>query len=156
MDFGLRIADSGVRRQEPAIRNPQFAMASAGFTLLEVLVATALMGIAVAALMSGLSGSLRNLSRAEAYEKAVLVGRAQLNRLLVEETLTPGQLAGQWDESVRWEAEIRPWDPSGAGGRGAAVTNLMVVSLTVFWKGARGEKHVTFETCKYEPQLPPQ
>ncbi len=97
---------------KPAIRNPQSAVAGAGFTLLEVLIAMALVGIAVSALMSGMSGSLRNLARAENYERAVLVGRAQLNRLLVEQPLVPGRLAGRWDESVRWEAEIRRWNPA--------------------------------------------
>ena len=124
---------------------------SAGFTLLEVLVATALVGIAVAALMGGISGALRNLSRAEGYEKAVLVGRAQLNRLLVEEKLEPGRLAGRWDADYRWVAETRQWNPAEAVADRRALPPLMLVSLTVFWKSAGGEKQVTFETCKYEP-----
>ena len=146
---------------KPAIRNPQSAVAGAGFTLLEVLIAMALVGIAVSALMSGMSGSLRNLARAENYERAVLVGRAQLNRLLVEQPLAPGRLAGRWDESVRWEAEIRRWNPAGPAGpagidaveQRAALPPLVLVTLTVFWKGASGEQRATFETCKYEPQL---
>ena len=140
---------------KPATRNPQSAVAGAGFTLLEVLIAMALVGIAVAALMSGMSGSLRNLARAENYERAVLVGRAQLNRLLVEQPLVPGRLAGRWDESVRWEAEIRRWNPAGTDAveQRAALPPLVLVTLTVFWKGASGEHRATFETCKYEPQL---
>ncbi len=138
-----------------AVRAPHSALGSAGFTLLEVLVATALMGIAVAALMSGLSGSLRNVSRAEAYEKAVLLGRAQLNRLLTEENLKPGRLAGQWDETFRWEAEIRRWDPAGAAQveQNPALPPVAIVKLTVFWKVRSGEKQATFETCKYDPRL---
>ena len=148
------VGSSGGGRVPVQVRRP----AIHGFTLLEVLVAMALLGIAVAALMSGLSGSLRNLARTEAYEKAVLVGRAQLNRLLIEQTLVPGRLRGRWDETFRWEAEIRRWNPAGAAGgeQQPALLPLVLVTLTVFWKGASGEQRATFETCKYEPQLPAQ
>jgi len=130
---------------------------SGGFTLLEVLVATALVGIAAAALMSGLSGSLRNLSRAEGYEKAVLVARAQMSRLLIEEKLKPGNLEGRWDESYRWEAEVAPWDPGGrAPVNPDVVPEMAVIKVRVFWKGVQGEKQVTLETCKYQGWSPPQ
>ena len=157
MGFGpaiRHVGSSGGGRVPLQVRQP----AIHGFTLLEVLVAMALLGIAVAALMSGLSGSLRNLARTEAYEKAVLVGRAQLNRLLIEQTLVPGRLRGRWDETFRWEAEIRRWNPAGAaaGEQQPALPPLVLVTLTVFWKGASGEQCATFETCKYEPQLPAQ
>ena len=157
MGLGLAIRDvgsGGGGRASIQLRQP----ATHGFTLLEVLVAMALLGIAVAALMSGLSGSLRNLARTETYEKATLVGHSQLNRLLIEQTLVPGRVAGRWDETFRWEAEIRRWNPAGAaaGGRQAALTPLVLVTLTVFWKGASGEQRATFETCKYEPQLQAQ
>ncbi len=128
--------------------------ASSGFTLLEVLMATALAGIAVAALLAGISGSLRNLSRAEAYEKAVLVGRAQFNRLLIEETLEPGHFAGRWDNDYRWAADIRRWNPAEIAADPRTLPPLMLVRLTVFWRSAGGEKQATFETCKYQPPAP--
>lgn len=119
--------------------------------------ATALMGIAVAALMGGLSGSLRNLSRAEGHEKAVLVARAQMNRLLVESELRPGRLGGQWDRDYRWEADVRRWDPAGGAAtrQNIPLPPLVLVTLTVYWKTAGAEKHARFETCKYEPRLLP-
>ncbi|MCX6615273.1 MAG: prepilin-type N-terminal cleavage/methylation domain-containing protein [Acidobacteria bacterium] len=147
------IFSGGGLNPQSAIRNPQLA----GFTLLEVLVATALVGIAAAALMSGLSGSLRNLSRAEGYEKAVLVARAQMSRLLIEEKLKPGRLEDRWDESYRWEAEVAPWDPGGrAPVNPDVVPEIAVIKLRVFWKGVQGEKQVTLETCKYQGWSPPQ
>ena len=127
----------------------QSPKSQSGFTLLEVLVATALMGIAVAALMSGIAGSLRNLSRAESHEKAVLVGRAQLNRLLVEEDLEPGRLEGHWDADYRWEADVRQWNPAGDDSEqlDPRLPRVMVVRLTVFW----GPKQLTLETVKHRP-----
>ena len=155
MGLGVAIRDvgsGGGGRASVQLRQPP----THGFTLLEVLVAMALLGIAVAALMSGLSGSLRNLARTETYEKATLVGRSQLNRLLIEQTLVPGRVAGRWDETFRWEAEIRRWNPAASAEQQVALPPLVLVTLTVFWKGASGEQRATFETCKYEPQLPAQ
>jgi len=144
---------SAIRIPHSPLRTPH----SGGFTLLEVLVATALVGIAAAALMSGLSGSLRNLSRAQGYEQTVLVARAQMSRLLIEEKLKPGRLEGRWDERYRWEAEVAPWDPSGRAPVNPDVPpEMAVIKLRVFWKSVRGEKQVTFETCKYQGWSPPQ
>src|SRR5688572_23288187 len=53
-----------------------------GFTLLEALVATAVLGASVAALLGLLSGALRNAARLEAPERALLLGQSKLNELL--------------------------------------------------------------------------
>ncbi len=126
------------------------AAGSAGFTLLEVLVATAIAGIAVAALTAGLSGSLRNLGRAEGHEKALLIGRSQLNRLLIEEKLEPGRLEGAWDGEYRWVARITRWNPAEVDPRSAPP--VMVVRLTVYWRTPAGEKQLLLETSKYVQQ----
>src|SRR3990167_7380308 len=53
-----------------------------GFTLLEALVATAVLGASVAALLGLFSGALRNAARIEAPERALLLGQSKLNELL--------------------------------------------------------------------------
>jgi len=53
-----------------------------GFTLLEALVATAVLGASVAALLGLLSGSLRNAARMEAPERALLLGQSKLHELI--------------------------------------------------------------------------
>ncbi len=125
-----------------------------GFTLMEVLVATAIMGIAVAALMSGFSGSLRNMGRAQGYERALLLGREQLNRMLVEGA-KPGLWHGRWDDGTRWEAQVERWDPQARKQRprDQELPPVAVIRLTVFWKGSTGEKSVTLETSKYDAEL---
>ena len=46
-----------------------------GFTLLEVLVATLIMGIAIAGILSAISASSRNAARLTQYDRAVLLAR---------------------------------------------------------------------------------
>src|SRR5205085_7314962 len=58
-----------------------------GFTLLEVLVATTIMGIAVVTLLSALSTSVRNATWLTDYDRAVLLARAKMDSLLVDPAL---------------------------------------------------------------------
>ena len=142
-------ANLGIRHPPSAIRNGH------GFSLLEVLVATAILGFVVAAVMGGMSGSLRNLARAEGYEKAVLVARAELNRLLAEERLRPGRFEGRWDQDYRWEAVVERWNPRSPNPAASGVTlpPVLLVRFTVFWKGEGAEKSATFETSRYRSEL---
>ena len=55
-----------------------------GFTLLEMLVATTIMGIAVAGLMSGISSSTRNAARLRDYDRVVQLARLRMNTLLAD------------------------------------------------------------------------
>ena len=55
-----------------------------GFTLLEMLVATTIMGIAIAGLMAGLSSSTRNAARLRDYDRAVQLARLRMNDLLAD------------------------------------------------------------------------
>ena len=55
-----------------------------GFTLLELLVATTIMGLAIAGLMSGLSNSTRNAARLRDYDRIVQLSRLRMNDLLAD------------------------------------------------------------------------
>jgi general secretion pathway protein I len=78
-----------------------------GFTLLEVLVATTIMGVAVVTIMSALSTSVRNATRLTDYDRVALVARARMDTLLSDPALPPG---------VMIEAPIDPASLGGARG----------------------------------------
>ncbi len=59
-----------------------------GFTLLEMIVATTIMGIAVAGLMSGISSSTRNAARLRDYDRVVQLARLRMNGLLTDPRVT--------------------------------------------------------------------
>ena len=84
-----------------------------GFTLLEVLVATLIMSIAIAGLMSGLTGSLRNASRLTEYDRAALLAKHKMDELVVDTKLPRNMpLEGQWDPALMggmptgWQARV--------------------------------------------------
>lgn len=55
-----------------------------GFTLLEMIVATTILGIAVVGLMSALAGITRNAARLRDYDRAAQLARLRMNDLLTD------------------------------------------------------------------------
>jgi general secretion pathway protein I len=115
-----------------------------GFTLLEMIVATAVMSLAVVGLLSLLSASLRNVSRARQYDQVAMLARSKMNELLVETPLPVGQvLEGQWDKSAGWKAVVEPFEapPNAAPGG----TQLVRIDLEVWWEEAEQRRSVRLE-----------
>ena len=115
-----------------------------GFTLLEMIVATALMSISVVGLLSLLSGTLSNAARVKQYDRAAMLARTKMNELLVLAPLPLSEpLAGQWDESAGWTAVAEPYErPPGPT---AGATLLVRINLQVWWKADNQRKSVALE-----------
>jgi len=74
---------------------------NAGFTLLEMIVATTILGIAVVGLMSGLAGVTRNAVQLRESDRSVQLARLRMNDLLADTKLPHNtQLQGNFDPSV--------------------------------------------------------
>ncbi len=95
--------------------------AQLGFTLLELLVATAIMAMVVAGALSALSATMRNASRLKDYDRAAMLGRRKLDELLVDRKLPKlVPMQGTWDPAYTngkasgWTARIVPfeWPPN--------------------------------------------
>ena len=72
-----------------------------GFTLLEMIVATLIMSIAVVGMMSGLAGATRNAARLRDYDRVAHLARLRMNDLLTDPTFHPGiGLSGTFDPSI--------------------------------------------------------
>ena len=116
-----------------------------GFTLLEVLVATVIMGIAVAGLIAGLSQSVKNAARLTDYDRASMLARTKMNDLLLDVNLPfDGAADGQFDRDVSggvpsgWRASIRPFDLPPHAGPGTVI--LQRVALELWWQPASGTR----------------
>jgi type II secretion system protein I len=107
-----------------------------GFTLLEVLVATAIMGIAVAGLLNTISAAARNAARLTEYDRAVMLAKSKMDELLAEPKLTRNApMAGDFDKLrtggvlCSWRAVITPFETAPGAGPGSWAVDRIEVEI---------------------------
>ena len=123
-----------------------------GFTLLEVLVATTIMGIAVVGLLSSLSTSTRNAARLTAYDRSVMASRAKMDELLADYRIPfNATLTGDIGPDSGWQARFSPYE--GRPGFPPGTPYLERVELDVWWS-LNGDRH-TFHIEGYRRNTAP-
>lgn len=77
-----------------------------GFTLIEVLVAFAILAMALAAMFQLFSGGLGAIGTAERYSMATMLARSVLDDVGAEIPLIPGEQGGDLDDGFSWLVRI--------------------------------------------------
>jgi general secretion pathway protein I len=85
-----------------------FSSLSAGFTLLEVVVAMTIVGIGVVTLLEIFSTGLRLGSRSSAATEAMTYGRQAMDEILLRRKIEIGAQQGSLNERARWKLGIEP------------------------------------------------
>jgi general secretion pathway protein I len=120
----------------------------AGFTLLEVVVATAIAALALVALFQ--SGSAGLFTAGEATRVAEAVDRAQSHLAAIADagTLAPSETEGDDGGGYHWRLSARPIAsrPAATLGPGGAATMLYDIRVTVSWGGRRHPRSVELES----------
>ncbi|MCX6624547.1 MAG: type II secretion system protein [Acidobacteria bacterium] len=129
-----------------------------GFTLLEMLVATVIMGIAVTGLLTSLTSSLRNTARLTEYDRASMLARRKLDEILL---LPRTPLIGVMQDSYRpeetggvesgWKARFSLFEHGPNLAPGAKV--LEKIELQVWWKAGESVRHYNVETYRIRSLL---
>jgi general secretion pathway protein I len=115
----------------------QRGMQQRGFTLLEIMVATLIMGIAVVGVLSAMSTSIRNAARLTAYDRAVMLGRSKMDELLVDTRIPLGAtLDGKFDSAADgsetgWNARITPFNAPPDTSPGTHIIER--IELEIWW-----------------------
>jgi general secretion pathway protein I len=107
-------------------------MRADGFTILEVLVALAILALAMAAILGAIGTNLAAVARAQALVRATLAAQSVLAGAGLDEALRPGRQSGVLPDGSGWSLEVRAEnhvlvvtatvDPPGSGGRVRLVT----------------------------------
>lgn len=139
--------------------------AERGFTLLEVLVATVIMSVAVTGLIVGLSQSVHNASRLAEYDHVTMLARTKMSDLLLDpglpfEGVVSGDFAQDQASGARagnaragWRAAVKPFDVPPNAQPGTTV--LQEIALEVWWRPEGGAKPRTMRVEGYRPAMIP-
>ncbi len=79
-----------------------------GFTLLEVMIAIAILGVAFTVILQLFAQGLDSATRSGEYSRAVLYAREKMEELIAMDNLTEGEESGEFDDVYRWHSEIKP------------------------------------------------
>ena len=121
------------RRAGPRARHAQ-----RGYTLLEVIIAFALLALAMALLLGTLSGSARQVRWSADAGRAALYAQSLLDQVGVAEPLSPGQQSGDFEEGrYRWTLGVAQWRDRAAAAARQPVDiggpQLFEITLAVEW-----------------------
>jgi general secretion pathway protein I len=118
---------------------------TAGFTLLEVLVALALLGMAVTVVLQLFSANLRSISASEEYVAGSLEAQAKMREVLEDKDISEGTRSGITDNGYRFQVSVS--DSLTERSENLPV-KLMEIEVKVYWTQGNKDKSLTLKTLK--------
>lgn len=152
-----RSAESACSTQRQAPRCARNSRAACrdqrGYTLLEVIVAFAILALGLTLLLGTLSGAAQQVRWAEDAGRAALHAQSLLDDIGVGEALQPGQRDGDFENGrYRWSLQVVPYrDPllPPALATNPAAPRLLQVSLRMQWgKGEDPRQRLQLESLR--------
>jgi general secretion pathway protein I len=122
-----------------------------GFTLLEVVVALAIAGLALVGLFRAGSGGLLSVDTAARAEEAVQRAQSHLAAVGRDAALVVGEFTGEDGGGYRWTLRVGPVaarQSLAPDGVSALTTTLYNVEVAITWPGRAGERSVVLRTLR--------
>jgi general secretion pathway protein I len=113
-----------------------------GFTLLEVIVAIAIMGISIVLIMQLFSGGLRSGKISSDYTLAVFHTREKMEEMLIN----PAAVTGDFGDGYKWQTEVTPYSLTGED------SGLLKITVKVSWATFRKDRAIEIITLKTKPE----
>lgn len=128
-----------------------------GFTLLEVIIAFALLAVALTLLLGSLSGASKQVRAADQATRASLHAQSLLAQLGVGERLQPGHSEGEFEGGrYRWQLDVAPYvDPiaNASPMRDPGMPELLQLRLEMRW-GQGPRERATWDSLRLVPADP--
>lgn len=116
-----------------------------GFTLIEMLVATILLFVGVAAALASLSTSTRSIGIATEHTAAALLAQRKLGEIEAQlAQLNPGENQGDFGADYpgfTWRQNVEPTN----------ITNLYKLDLTIEWQSGAIRRSTQYSTYEIKP-----
>ncbi len=124
-----------------------------GFSLLEVLVAFAILSISLGVLLQVFATGLRNAGLADDYTQATLYAESILAAIGRETPLTAGERRGPVNEQFSWRSTVTPFN-EGLPEPDKAQVRAYRIQVEVYWPGRVQNRSVLLETLRLAPVEP--
>lgn len=121
-------------------RTPEF-----GFTLIEVLVAFAILSLGVGALLAILFPGFGRAAKDESQLQASALAQSLLAEIGQDIPLIDGERSGEMDNGQKWRIQIRPYSPHDVSSGSAIEAHTVQVSV---WSGRDDDPFIVLDTIK--------
>jgi general secretion pathway protein I len=126
--------------------------AAAGFSLIEIVAAFAILALGMGLCMEIATSAMRQSRQAAEYTQAALNAKSLLDTVGIAERLEEGGASGEFDERYRWELSVIPYESevgmeSGLDSTATGV-ELYRLELLVTWQAGRGQREARFATLR--------
>ena len=124
---------------------------TAGFTLIEVVVALAILGVGLTVIMELFSGGLRLARTSEEYTKAMNFARTKMEEIISKQNIEEGTDEGKCDDDTfHWQVKIKKADilPIEKDSDFKPPVELFQVRVDIFWKSGSKERSASIESYK--------
>ncbi len=116
-----------------------------GFTLLEILVALALLSIALLVIVQLFSADLRGISVSEDYVVAVAKAESRISELLDDDNLSEKNWSEVTDDGYRIDASVKEALKERSDN---LQVKLLDIAITVYWTQGARQRAVSLRTLK--------
>lgn len=127
-------------------RDPARRGRESGFSLLEVVVAFAILALSLGLLIQIFSQAMNTTALSGTYSRAATLAEARLNAVGVDIPLEPGGHSGEPEDGLSWEVSIEPYD-LGEVLREPVMEPLQVTAV-VYWEVADGRRQIALSTLR--------
>lgn len=125
-----------------------------GFSLLEVLVAFAILSISLGVLLQVFATGLRNVGAADDYTRATLYAESILAAIGRETPLQEGVRSGPVDTQFSWRSTVSLYQEGMPDPEKTRVQAYRIV-VEILWNGVAQTRSVVLETLRLAPVEPP-
>ena len=117
-----------------------------GFSLLEVLVAFAILSMSLGVLYQAFSNSLRNVAASGDYSRAMIIAEARLAEAMADVPINEGSDQGEVDDRYQWKLTVQRYEYDDEG-----ITSQFTpyqVQVVVTWQDGRHSREYELSTLR--------
>jgi len=127
--------------------NRESLWCSNGFTLMETLVAMAILSISLVVILQLFSGGLKSSRLSDSHTRAVFHAREKMEEILLDDNFTDGITEGEFSDGFRWKVQTLVLEPDPEEEDQLPVDSFSI-KVDVSWQEGSKEKHFEISTLK--------